>query len=96
MRKASCRSISADAHMGLRRRNLLQLCGAVALTRALPGFAAPAVTAGQIAADTSRPQIHLVGPAHRINDPNGPVYHKGKYHIFYQKAERDGKHWGMR
>jgi beta-fructofuranosidase len=68
----------------MNRRDLLRLCGALA---------AP-VARDTIARDPHRPQYHLVAPAHRINDPNGPIYHRGTYHMFYQKACPDGKHWG--
>jgi fructan beta-fructosidase len=45
-----------------------------------------------------RPQIHFSPPAHWMNDPNGMVYYKGTYHLFYQyypKATVWGPmHWG--
>ena len=28
--------------------------------------------------------LHLKAPGHWINDPNGFIYYKGKYHLFYQ------------
>jgi len=31
-----------------------------------------------------RPQIHFSPKAHWMNDPNGMVYYKGVYHLFYQ------------
>jgi len=31
-----------------------------------------------------RPQIHFSPQAHWMNDPNGMVYHKGTYHLFFQ------------
>jgi len=35
-------------------------------------------------ADPDRPVFHMLPPAQWCNDPNGPVYHNGYYHIFYQ------------
>ncbi|MEO8794936.1 MAG: glycoside hydrolase family 32 protein [Daejeonella sp.] len=40
-----------------------------------------------------RPQIHFSPKAHWINDPNGMVYHKGVYHLFFQYFP-DGNIWG--
>jgi beta-fructofuranosidase len=34
--------------------------------------------------DPYRPRYHFTGVESWINDPNGPIYHKGKYHLFYQ------------
>jgi hypothetical protein len=39
-----------------------------------------------IANDPHRPTYHFTGPESWINDPNGPFYYKGKYHLFYQFA----------
>ncbi|HUB51589.1 MAG TPA: glycoside hydrolase family 32 protein [Terracidiphilus sp.] len=48
------------------------------------GAAAPDAVASRLAADPRRPQFHLLPPANWMNDPNGPIYWKGKYHMFYQ------------
>jgi fructan beta-fructosidase len=40
-----------------------------------------------------RPQIHFSPKAHWINDPNGMVYYKGTYHLFYQYYP-GGTTWG--
>ena len=37
-----------------------------------------------IANDPFRPLYHFTGPESWINDPNGPIYYKGQYHLFYQ------------
>ena len=34
--------------------------------------------------DPHRPIYHFTGPESWINDPNGPICHKGKYHLFFQ------------
>jgi fructan beta-fructosidase len=40
-----------------------------------------------------RPQFHFSPPSHWMNDPNGMVYYKGEYHLFYQYYP-DSSVWG--
>ena len=40
-----------------------------------------------------RPQFHFSPAKNWINDPNGPVYYKGEYHLFYQ-YNPFGDEWG--
>lgn len=40
-----------------------------------------------------RPQFHFSPPQMWMNDPNGMVYYKGEYHLFYQHYPED-KVWG--
>jgi beta-fructofuranosidase len=49
-------------------------------------------------ADPARPIFHVTSPAQWVNDPNGPIFYQGYYHLFYQLhpfSDRDGqKFWG--
>lgn len=60
--------------------------------------AAMQAAAPRAQADPSRPIYHLTAPAQWMNDPNGPIYYRGFYHVFYQLhpySDGDGpKHWG--
>jgi len=49
--------------------------------------------------DPHRPVYHFTGPESWINDPNGVIYHQGKYHLFYQfdpivEGRRSKRCWG--
>ena len=52
--------------------------------------------------DPTRPAYHFVSPGGRLGDMNGPIWHQGHYHIFYQlfpKHDQDHhpearQHWG--
>jgi len=60
--------------------------------------AAIATAAPRAQADPARPVFHVTAPAQWINDPNGPIYYKGFYHLFYQlhpfSDESGPKYWG--
>jgi len=61
--------------------------------------AAKALRVHMIGADPHRPLYHFTGPESWINDPNGPIYHEGTYHLFYQydpivDGKRSARCWG--
>jgi beta-fructofuranosidase len=60
------------------------------------GFAAPG--SAEIAHDPLRPEFHLMPQHNWMNDPNGPIWWKGQYHLFYQlnphAAVWGDMHWG--
>ncbi len=45
---------------------------------------AVALAQNRAAADPQRPRYHVLPPAHWNNDPNGPLFFRGRYHLFYQ------------
>jgi beta-fructofuranosidase len=49
-------------------------------------------------ADPAHPVFHVTAPAQWMNDPNGPIFYKGFYHLFYQlhpfSDESGPKYWG--
>ena len=77
-------------------RNLPILISLLILSN-LPSFGqtAPAATK---TGEQYRPQFHFSPKANWINDPNGMVYHKGTYHLFYQYHPASSvwgpMHWG--
>ena len=51
-----------------------------------------------LASDRHRPRFHLMPPSLWLNDPNGPLHFRGRYHLFYQYAPAINnlatKYWG--
>jgi beta-fructofuranosidase len=72
--------------MLISRRNFLQFSAVAAGARLLPlpPDSADSALCRKLASDPLRPQYHLL-PAHNwMNDPNGPIFFRGRYHMFYQ------------
>lgn len=42
--------------------------------------------------DRYRPQYHFISPGHWMNEPHGPLFFEGKYHLFYQHNPQ-GPYW---
>jgi beta-fructofuranosidase len=52
--------------------------------RTLIDATASARTAAQLSADPLRPQFHLLPKRNWMNDPNGPIFWRAQYHMFFQ------------
>jgi len=91
------------------RRRILQMMAASAampLAATLPQAAAEEsakpesdeALAHRLAADPQRPQVHFLPAKNWMNDPNGPIYWQGQYHMFYQYNPHASvwgdMHWG--
>ena len=64
----------------------------------MDGLSAEAGPTHDLAHDPDRPEYHFIAPRNWMNDPNGPIFWKGKYHLFYQWAPDSAAggppHWG--
>lgn len=76
------------------RRNFLRTLGAAGAAASLPlrgeSFSLAAQSGGKenlqarLAADPLRPQFHLLPARGWMNDPDGPIFWKNEYHMFFQ------------
>lgn len=39
------------------------------------------------------PRYHVTAERNWMNDPNGPIHHEGRWHLFFQ-ANPEGPEWG--
>jgi beta-fructofuranosidase len=70
-----------------RRSFLTNSAKAAAVIATLPALLPQAIAESapsKIASDPRRPQFHLLPAKNWMNDPNGPIFWKGKYHMFFQ------------
>lgn len=83
--------------MRISRRLFLAQAGIASAASVLPGriwtFAQGESKEFRLASDPLRPQYHLLPAANWMNDPNGPIFCKGRYHMFFQ-YNPNGAFWG--
>src|SRR5580658_6146225 len=59
----------------------------------LNGLFAMGASAAENYDEPYRPQFHFTPAKNWTNDPNGPIFYKGEYHLFYQ-LNPFGNEWG--
>jgi len=59
----------------------------------LSGWLIAGTRASQSYDEPYRPQFHFTPARNWMNDPNGPIFYKGEYHLFYQ-YNPFGNEWG--
>lgn len=86
--------------MKINRRRFVAALGASTASALLARPSRAQIAAGlpDLAHDPNRPEYHFLAPHNWMNDPNGPIWWKGKYHLFYQMnpnaAVWGDMHWG--
>ncbi len=81
--------MSDERKAGVTRREFLATATAATAstmwTKRLLGQSAEGTALeAKLAADPERPQFHLLPAKNWMNDPNGPIYFNGMYHMFFQ------------
>jgi beta-fructofuranosidase len=66
------------------RRHFLASSTAATASLLLPNYLRSQPPESPLANDPERPQFHLLPARNWMNDPNGPIYWKGRYHMFFQ------------
>ena len=84
--------------MRIPRRSFLGLLASAAASTSLRRAQATPPDSLTPANDPLRPEFHLMPQHNWMNDPNGPIFWKGNYHLFYQlnphAAVWGDMHWG--
>ena len=66
--------------------------------RTVPSVAEMVELRRSLAGDPYRPAYHFIAPAAWMNDPNGPLHWRGRYHVFYQynphSPRWEAPYWG--
>ena len=66
--------------------------------RTVPSVAEMVELRRRLAGDPYRPAYHFIAPAAWMNDPNGPLHWRGRYHVFYQynphSPRWEAPYWG--
>lgn len=87
-------TVAGSSTSGMTRRDFIAAASLAVSSRAIWSQSA----GNRLAHDRHRPQYHLLPPANWMNDPNGPLYWRGRYHMFYQYAgvisNSAPKYWG--
>lgn len=79
--------MNTKSNCKITRRELLSWTAGLAAAGVIPCVFAgqePSALESKLAADPRRPQFHLLPAANWMNDPNGPIYFSGRYHMFFQ------------
>src|SRR5215475_7877148 len=90
------RRVSWTACMICTRRSFLWRTGLAASAACIhpsKSLAGRGSLQSRLAADKLRPQFHLLPAANWMNDPNGPIFYRGRYHMFFQ-YNPNGAFWG--
>ena len=78
----SCKIFSRRQFTGLSAAPIMAACSRLRESRG-PRISPHLALQTELAQDPQRPRYHLVAPAGKMGDPNGPIFWNGNYHMFY-------------